>query len=342
MLMMSILWSGCGTEGPPDMESQKPQPPVYTSVTLYEVTPEPFVHRFSVQGNVETDQNALLTAEFAGIIESILVREGEFVSVGQPLALINTDVLDRSIAELQTQLDLATELFNRQERLWNQSIGSEVEWMQARAQKESLEHSMSRMQEQLDKAEVQAPFSGVLERCLAKNGEMAIPGSPLMRLINIEDMYVRASVSDHYASRVTKNMRAQVIVSGVDSIDTHVRRVGQYINPSNRTLEITLPLPNGTKFLPNMYASVWLEDLSIDSAVVVPSALIQQDVNGDDFVFVAIGKGLTREVSKRLLDVGMGSHDAMLILSGLEPGDAVIAKGSSRVISGQTVGVVAQ
>jgi multidrug efflux pump subunit AcrA (membrane-fusion protein) len=117
--------------------------------------------------------------------------------------------------------------------------------------------------------------------------------------------------------------------------------VGQYINPANRTLEITLPLPNGTGFLPNMYTSVWLEDLNVKGAIVIPSSLIQQDMNGEDFVFVAAGKGPERTVEKRLLKSGVGSGDLILIESGLRIGDDVISKGATRVIAGQEVSIQA-
>jgi multidrug efflux pump subunit AcrA (membrane-fusion protein) len=174
---------------------------------------------------------------------------------------------------------------------------------------------------------------------MAKVGEFASPAMPLVRIVNLSDMKVRAMVSDHYAGRIKKGMPAEVIVSGVDTIRTTVGRVGQYINPANRTLEITLPLPNGTGFLPNMYTSVWLEDLNVKGAIVIPSSLIQQDMNGEDFVFVAMGKGSERTVSKRILKTGLGSGDMMLIESGLRIGDEVISKGATRVIEGQEVSI---
>ena len=131
-----------------------------------------------------------------------------------------------------------------------------------------------------------------------------------------------------------------VIVTGVDTIETSVGRVGQFINPANRTLEITLSLPEGTSFLPNMFASVWLEDISVDSALVLPSSLVQQDINGDDFVFVAVGEGAERTVEKRLLEIGMSSGDVMMVEGGLSFGQDVISKGASRVVTGQAVSII--
>ena len=313
-----------------------------TKVAVTSITPQPFSHRFSVQGNVETDRNALLTAEYGGLIEEVLVREGAQVASGQALVRINTDVLNRSMEELQNQVDLAQLVFERQERLWKQNIGSEMEFLQAKTQLEGMQRSMQTLKEQKEMAVIRAPFAGVLDRCMAKTGELAIPGAPLVRIVNLQDLFVRATVSDHYAGQISKGMAAEVIVSGVDTIATRIGRVGQFINPANRTLEITLPLPEGSKFLPNMYASVWLEDLRLDSAVVIPSAWIQQDINGEDFVFVATGEGVERTVEKRTLSVGVGSGDQMLVESGLEMGAQVISKGASRVVQGQLVNVISE
>jgi RND family efflux transporter MFP subunit len=309
-------------------------------VGVTRITPQAFTHRFSVQGNVETDRNALLTTEFGGAIEEVLVREGQQVTEGAPLVRVNTDVMERSMSELQTQLELAQVVFDRQDRLWEQKIGSEIEFLQAKAQLEALKRSQQTLEEQMEMALMRAPFAGVVDRCLAKTGEFAIPGAPLLRIVDLKDLYVRASVSDHYAGKVTQGMPAEVIVSGVDSIRTKVGRVGQFINPSNRTLEISLPLPQGSKFLPNMYASVWLQDLGLDSAMVLPSALVQQDINGDEFVFVAEGQSDVRTIRKKIIASGMGSGDNLLITSGLAFGDDVVSRGANRIVEGQEVNLI--
>jgi len=345
VMILAVTLTGCGSSETEAGESSESNESAKASglfkVGVTNISPQAFTHRFSVQGNVETDRNALLTTEFGGAIEEVMVREGQQVSEGTPLVRVNTDVMQRSVAELQTQLELAQAVFERQERLWEQNIGSEVEFLQAKTQLESLQRSLQTLEEQMEMAVMRAPFAGVVDRCLAKSGEFAIPGAPLVRIVDLKDMYVRASVSDHYAGKVSKGMPAEVIVSGVDSMRTKVGRVGQFINPANRTLEISLPLPDGNKFLPNMYASVWLQDLSLDSAMVLPSALVQQDINGDEFVYVAEGQGDARIVRKTLIASGMGSGDDLLITSGLSFGDDVISRGANRVVEGQEVNLIA-
>jgi len=342
MAAVALMWTGCGDAEAPAETSAEPATTKTVQVGVMPLTPQPFTHRFSVQGNVETDRNALLTSEFGGRIEDVYVREGAQVATGDPLVKVDTDVIERSMAELKTQLELAEVVFERQQRLWDQEIGSEIEYLQAKAQLESLQRSMETLTEQKDMAVMRAPFAGVVDRCLAKTGEFAVPGAPLVRIVNLSDMKVRAMVSDHYAGRMSKGMPATVIVSGVDTIETRVGRVGKFINPANRTLEITLPLPEGTSFLPNMFASVWLEDLNLDSALVLPSSLIQQDINGDEFVFVAEGSGATRTVVKHVLEMGMGSGDDILVTSGLAFGQAIISKGATRVVAGQQVNIIAE
>ena len=342
MAVAALLWTGCGEAEAPTEATATSAAAKSVQVGVLPLTPQPFTHRFSVQGNVETDRNALLTSEFGGRIEDVYVREGAQVAMGDPLVKVDTDVIERSMAELKTQLELAEVVFERQQRLWDQEIGSEIEYLQAKTQLESLERSMETLSEQKDMAVMRAPFAGVVDRCLAKTGEFAVPGAPLVRIVNLSDMKVRAMVSDHYAGQINKGMPAMVIVSGVDTIETTVGRVGQFINPANRTLAITLPLPEGTAFLPNMFASVWLEDVNLDSALVLPSSLVQQDINGDDFVFVAAGEGegAERTVEKRVLEMGMGSGDIMLVERGLSFGQDVISKGATRVVAGQTVSII--
>ena len=330
--------TGCGGEATVDAESTPEARDLRASVTVMPVTPKPFVHQFAVQGNVETDRNATVTAEFSGLVEEILVREGDRVREGQALLRLNTDLVDRTEQELLTQLDLATNLFDRQTALWEEGIGTEVDYLQLKAQKEGLEKSLETLAEQRDMSVVRAPFSGILDRVFVKQGELAAPGVPVARIVDLSNMYVRAMVSDHYAGRIGEGLPAEVVVAGVDTVATRIGRVGSFINPANRTIEITLPLPSATRFLPNMFANVWLQDLALDSAMVLPNALVQQDVEGRDFVYV-VAEGMA---TKRVVELGMGSDDEVLVQSGLAWNDQVVEKGASRIVDGERVRILEQ
>jgi RND family efflux transporter MFP subunit len=310
------------------------------SVTAYAVATGPFTHDFSVQGNIETEQNAQITSTFSGAVERIVVKEGQRVTKGTPLMYISTEVLKRSEAELQVQLDLATDMLRRQEKLWQSKIGSEVDLVTARSRKEGLERSMATLREQLAQAVVRAPFSGVVDRIFIKQGELAAPGIPLGRIVNLGGLFVRASVSDQAAPLVKAGTPARIVVAGMDTVVTKVGRVGQFINPANRSVDITLPLPSGTSLLPNMFVSVLVTDFSVASAVTVPASLVQQDVEGADFVWVLEGEGEEAVVRKRTVELGMSSGDRMLVERGLEVGERIVAKGAGRVVEGQTVRIL--
>lgn len=335
------MW-GCGpsVEGTDTPAQAATDSSASLTVTALEVVAGPFAHDFSVQGNVETEQNAQITSTFSGSIERIVVREGERVSKGAPLMYISTDVLKRSEAELQVQLDLATDMLRRQEKLWQSKIGSEVDLVTARSRKEGLERSMATLREQLAQAVVRAPFSGVVDRIFIKQGELAAPGVPLGRIVNLGGLFVRASVSDQAAPLVKAGTPARIVVAGMDTVSTKVGRVGQFINPANRSVDITLPLPSGTSLLPNMFVSVLVTDFSVASAVTVPASLVQQDVEGADFVWVLEGEGETAVVQKRYVELGLSSGDRMLVERGLAVGERVVEKGAGRVVEGQTVRIL--
>lgn len=335
------MW-GCGpsAEGTDTPAQAAADSSASLTVTALEVVAGPFAHDFSVQGNVETEQNAQITSTFSGSIERIVVREGERVSKGTPLMYISTDVLKRSEAELQVQLDLAIDMLRRQEKLWQSKIGSEVDLVTARSRKEGLERSMATLREQLAQAVVRAPFSGVVDRIFIKQGELAAPGVPLGRIVNLGGLFVRASVSDQAAPLVKAGTPARIVVAGMDTVSTKVGRVGQFINPANRSVDITLPLPSGTSLLPNMFVSVLVTDFSVASAVTVPASLVQQDVEGADFVWVLEGEGETAVVQKRYVELGLSSGDRMLVERGLAVGERVVEKGAGRVVEGQTVRIL--
>lgn len=310
------------------------------SVTALTVATAPFTHDFSVQGNVETEQNAQITSTFSGAVERIVVKEGQRVTKGTPLMYISTEVLKRSEAELQVQLDLATDMLRRQEKLWQSKIGSEVELVTARSRKESLEKSMETLREQLAQAVVRAPFSGVVDRVFIKQGELAAPGVPLGRIVNLSGMFVRAAVSDQSVPLVKPGTLARVVVSGYDTVATKVGRVGAFINPANRSVDVTLPLPGGTSLLPNMVVTVLIRDFAADNAISVPASLVQQDVEGRDFVWVLEGEGDRAVVRKREVELGLASGDRMLVKSGLQAGERIVEKGAGRVVNGSRVRIL--
>jgi RND family efflux transporter MFP subunit len=334
--MAAVLLVQCGSA--PEAEAEGGQTPAarLTRVGVQAVNPGPFSHSFAVQGNVQTDRVANVLAAFPGVVREVLVDEGANVKEGTALVRIDTDVLTKQRAELVTQYELAETLFERQERLWEKEIGSEVDYLQAKTGMEALKRSLATLDEQIDQAVIRAPFDGVLDRVFVNVGEMAAAPMPVVRVVDLSDLYIRASVSDHYAGSVSAGQPVRIETHGLASIESQIRRVGQYIEAANRTIDLTIDLPEGTRALPNMVATVHITDLALDSALALPSALVQQDANAQEYVYVLRGDKAT----KQIVETGMVSEGRILIEGGLQPGDRVIDRGASRVVDGERVALI--
>ena len=334
--MAAVLLVQCGSA--PEAEAEGGQAPAarLTRVGVQAVNPGPFSHSFAVQGNVQTDRVANVLAAFPGVVREVLVEEGANVKEGTALVRIDTDVLTKQRAELVTQYELAETLFERQERLWEKEIGSEVDYLQAKTGMEALKRSLATLDEQIDQAVIRAPFDGVLDRVFVNVGEMAAAPMPVVRVVDLSDLYIRASVSDHYAGSVSAGQPVRIETHGLAPIESQIRRVGQYIEAANRTIDLTIDLPEGTRALPNMVATVHITDLALDSALALPSALVQQDANAQEYVYVLRGDKAT----KQIVETGMVSEGRILIEGGLQRGDRVIDRGASRVVDGERVALI--
>jgi membrane fusion protein (multidrug efflux system) len=306
-------------------------------VTALKVVSSDFDHFFTVQGNIETDLNAQVFPELQGVITAIYVSEGQSVSKGQRLMALDTELIRKNITEVETQYDFAVEVFERQKRLWDQNIGSEIQFLEAETNKTRLENTLSTLQKQVSMGTVNAPFAGTIDGITPKVGEMASPAVPVARIISLNNMYVTADVSENYLSEISLGMSAQVIVPGIDTVASTINRVGRFINPENRTFEIALDLTQDARFRPNMFASLRINDMHLDSVTVIPNAMVQQDSKGNEFVYLLNGKGATYEVEKRIVTLGGSYGDDTYISGGLKPGDLIVDKGARRVVSGETV-----
>ncbi len=334
--LATALLVRCGAPAETDTVSPETANVRLTRVGVQTVQAAPFSHSFAVQGNVQTDCIANVLAAFPGVVREVLVEEGAKVNEGTALVRIDTDVLAKQRAELVTQLELAQTLFERQERLWEKEIGSEVDYLQAKTGMEALKQSLATLDEQIDQAVIRAPFEGVLDRVFVNVGEMASAPMPVVRVVDLSDLYIRASVSDHYAGSVRAGQPVRVEARGLEPIDSQVRRVGQFIEAANRTIDLTVDLPAGTRALPNMVATVHITDLAMDSALALPSALVQQDANGQKYVYVVRGD----QAKKQPIETGVVSDGMLLIEQGLKPGDRVIDRGAARVVDGERVTLI--
>ncbi len=313
----------------------------YPLVTTYEVVPMVFRHYFEIYGNVQSDQVSTLYAENPGNVESIAVREGEEVRKGQVLVSLDTQLADKNIIELKTSLDLATTLYEKQERLWDQNIGSEVQYLEAKNRKESLENQLATLREQRGKSTIKAPFNGVVDKIFPRVGEMAGGQTPVVRMVSLKDLYATADVSERYAGDVAVGDSVLTVVGSNDTIYTEVTRVGSFINPTNRSFEIRIELPDTlTSLRPNSLLRLRVNDLTVRDAVVIPANVVMQDGSGDDYVYVVERREGSEDhpmAVKRKLQLGPSQNSLALVKKGLSPGDLVIDKGSRSVQTDEPV-----
>lgn len=315
-----------------------------TSITVLEVRPETFVHSFEALGKVEADRSVNLLPEMGGQIKRVLVTEGERVAAGQTLIELDNSVMRSSLDEVKKSLSLATTLFEKQERLWKQGIGSEVQYLQAKTNKESLEQRIQTVQNQLAMTRVKAPFAGTVDEMNAKEGEFAAPGMALGRLISSGKASVTADIPESYSNVVGKGQKVDLFFPSLNkSLEARVTQVSDYINPDNRTYKVFVNLPATGEYKPNMLAKVRVRDYEANQALSVPAALVQQDMSGNNYVFVwklvKDGIGL---VEKRAVEVGKNNGEQVEIKSGLALGETLVDKGARTVRDGQSVKVMTE
>jgi len=310
-----------------------------TSVTLLEVQPENFVHAFEALGKVEADRSVNLLPEMGGQIKRVLVSEGDRVAAGQTLVEIDNSVMRSTLDEIKKSLNLAVTLFEKQERLWKQGIGSEVQYLQAKTNKESLEQRIQTLQTQMAMTRVKAPFAGIVDEMSAKEGEFAAPGMALGRLISAGKASVTVDIPESYSNVVGKGQKVDLLFPSINkTLEARVTQVSDYINPDNRTFKVYVNLPATGEFKPNMLAKVRVRDYEANQALSVPAALVQQDMNGAQYVFVYKAvKGGIGLVEKRPVTIGKNNGSQVEIGSGLKMGEILVDKGARTVRDGQSV-----
>lgn len=314
----------------------------YDAVTAFEVNPDLFYHYFEVFGTVEADKSINLFPLNSGKVERIHVKAGQKVSKGQLLVSLDTDLMESSLKELETALALAQTVFKKQQKLWiDEQIGSEIQYLQAKNNYDGLAQKLETLKEQMAMSEVRAPFAGTIDEVFAKVGELAAPQMPAVRLVNTSGVYVKADVPESYANRVKVGTPANVAFTSMDfEVAAEVLQVGQFIQAGNRTFSINVSLPaDPGSVKPNQMVHVALQDYWNDAALAVPSSLIQQDVEGNDFVFVLQNKGAYSEVAKVFVKTGLSYEGRTEIKSGIEAGAQLVDKGSRSVRTGQRVHV---
>lgn len=301
-----------------------------------------FRHFFEASGAVEPVREAFVSPEINGRIDQIDVREGDRVKKGQLLAKINTEVTEKTIKELETSLSLATDVFERQKRLWEQRIGSEIQFLEAKNNKENLKNRLATLHAQLDMAIITSPIDGHIEKISQKQGEMAAPGMVLMHIIDLTEMLIKADVSERFMPDINEGDEVVLRFPSYPGFSktTTVRRIGNVVNPNNRTFEVELRLQNPNNMLkPNMVAVIDVNDYSADNSLVVPSKVIKEDLNGK-YLYIAHSQNDDWIARKRYIVNGRTYLGETRIESGLEENDIIIVEGFNRVNDGSLLRIL--
>ena len=307
-------------------------------VAVQELALQSFDHYVQTQGHIESENNVLVSAESPGVVTKVFVSEGQKVSKGQTLAQVDNSVIQRNIESMEAQLDLATSVYERQKNLWDQKIGTEVQFLQAKTNKESLEKQIASLREQLDKTRIKAPISGSVDAVLAKVGENIAPGVPAFQVVNASDLKIQAQISEAYVTDIKKGDKALVNISELKKeVEAKVTFVGRTIDRLSRTFSVEIDLPSDPDLRPNMTATARIVFESKESAVVVPVNLIQE-INDEKVVYIAEQKGKQMVATRKVITV-KGVYGNRAEVTGLNAGDKIITVGYQGLNDGDFIKV---
>ena len=316
-----------------------------TLVSNYEIKEKVFNSYMEAQANLKTRKNILILPEFQGTLEQIFVYEGQYVKKGKLLAEINDSGLKEQLEQLTIQANFAKENFERTERLWNNNIGSEIQFLKSKTDFESSQKMVEQMKDRLAKTKIYAPFDGEVDEIISNQGSNLIPGvSQILRLVNLDKIYAEASVSEKYISFIEEGTEAivQIPLLGKE-IKSQIIQTGNFINPSNRTFRVEVPVENiDKKIKQNLDAKIKINIYSKEDAVVIPLRIVREDASGKNFVYV-MNQDVKEGVyitSKTFISLGNKNNTDVEVTEGLKIGDMLVLEGASIVEDSQRVKLI--
>ena len=314
-------------------------------VSKYEIKEQVFTSYIEAQANLKTRKNILILPEFQGTLEKIYVDEGQNVSKGKLLAEINDSGLKDQLDQLIIQRDFAKENYERIQRLWENNIGSEIQFLKSKSDFESIQKGVDQMRDMLSKTKIYAPFTGVVDEIIANQGSNLIPGvTNILRLVNLEDVYAEAFVSEKYISNISNGTEAIVKIPLLNKeIKSEVTQTGNFIDPNNRTFRIEIPVDNNDrKIKQNLDAKIMINTYKKDNAIVVPLRIIREDSEGKNYIYVMDedkkdGVYITR---KTVIKIGNKSNTNAEVIEGLNFGEIIVLEGANLVEDLQRVKLI--
>lgn len=313
-------------------------------VTTHTLTDTLFRHFIELQGNVTTKQNVIIYPEYQGTLVRVLVQKGDRVRKGQTLARIDDGGLGSQVSQLEVQAQLAKTTYERQKRLWEQNIGSEIQYLQAKASYESSQNAVDQLKSQLGKTMIRAPFSGVIDEVITDQGTVVSPGQGIFRIVNLKDMYIKADVPERYLSSVIPGKAVSIEIPMLgETMTSKVRETGNYINPNNRSFSVEVDVPNENgNVKPNLTAKVKINDYSSENAILIPLNVISENAQNQQYVYKAIANGEKDKAiaERKIITTGKTQGDFIEVLEGLSAGDVIIVEGARSVKDGQEVKIL--
>ncbi|RKF04196.1 RND family efflux transporter MFP subunit [Tenacibaculum lutimaris] len=314
-------------------------------ITVLSAKEEVFNHYLELQGNVQTKQNVLIYPEMPGQLVRIYVKEGQQVRKGQALAKIDDGGLSNQLAQVETQAALAETTYKRQKRLWEQKIGSEIQYLQAKTNYEAQTNAVNQLRRQLAKSVITAPFSGVIDDVIKEQGTVVAPGmgSEVFRIVNLKDMYIETDVPESYITSIKKGKAVEVEFPVLgEKITSKIRQAGNFINPANRTFKVEVGVPNTDgKIKPNLTAKLKINDYSNENAILIPQSIISENANGEQYIYVVENiKDEVGTAKQAIISTGKTQGDIIEVLSGVESGVKIIDEGARSVKNGQEVKIL--
>lgn len=298
-----------------------------------------FEHYFMATGTVRADNEAYISPQTNGQITGIYVEEGDKVKKGQLLARLDTDIIERNIEEVKVSLQLAETIYKKQKDLWSKQIGSEIQYLQAKSNYESLQSKLKTLRSRYDKSFIKSPLNGVVDVIYQKVGEMGTPGMRLVHVVSLSPLLVKAQVSEKYIPVIKVGDLVTVTFPTFPGmkIDASITRIGNVINPANRTFTVEFKLNNeDLKIKPNMLATLIIKDYQSENSITVPSFLVREDLKGS-YVYIVENENGVLKATKRYIKTGLSYENNTQVLSGLKAGDTVVTDGYNNVSDGVVV-----
>ncbi len=309
------------------------------TVNVMKLKPTVFHHFFNASAEVESVHEAYISPEVSGQIEEILVKEGDHVKKGQLLARLNSDVMQDNIREVKTSLELASYTYQKQKALWKKNIGSELQYLQAKTNYESLQNKLATLQTEYKRSFIRSPIDGYVDAIDAKVGELAVPGQRFCHVVNLKKLYLNAQISESYLPIVHVGDPVEVRFAAFPSIVLHKRiyRIGKVINKQSRTFELQLKINNPKQLLrPNLLGIIRIKDYTNPHAIVVPSSLIHEDIQGY-YLYVVVHRDGMELAEKRYIKPGKTFNDETEVVSGLKAGETIVTQGYNNVTNGSVL-----